>query len=69
MIVEEKLNEQFIKYYSDRGVKLKQVETGIFYDEAIDLIPCQYTYEETAIPVERDDLVDAINALNILGVV
>jgi hypothetical protein len=68
MIVEEKLNEQFVKHYSDKGVKMKQVETGILYDDAIDVIPCRYTYEETAIPVERDDLADAINALNILGV-
>ena len=47
---------------------MKQVETGILYDDAVDLIPCKYTYEETAIPVERDDLADAINALHILGV-
>lgn len=47
MIVEEKLNEQLIRHYSDKGVKLKQVETGFVYDEAIDLIPCEYTYEET----------------------
>lgn len=47
MIVEEKLNERLVKHYSDKGVRLKQVETGLVYDEAIDLIPCQYTYEET----------------------
>lgn len=68
MVVEEKLNEQFIKHYSDKGVKLKQIETGIVYDEAIDLLPCQYTYEETEYPVEQDELADAINALHILGV-
>lgn len=68
MIVEEKLNEQFVRHYSDSGMKLKQVETGIIYDEAIDLIPCQYTYEETTEPAEQDELADAINALHILGV-
>ena len=47
MIVEEKLNEQLVRHYSDKGVKLKQVETGLVYDEAIDMIPCLYTYEET----------------------
>lgn len=47
MIIEEKLNERLVKHYSDKGVKLKQVETGFIYDEAIDLIPCPYTYEET----------------------
>ena len=47
MIVKEILNQQFIKQYSDRGMKLRQKETGVLYDEAIDLIPCEYTYEET----------------------
>jgi hypothetical protein len=36
-----------IRRYSDSGMKLLQVETGDVYDEAIDLVPCQYTYEET----------------------
>jgi hypothetical protein len=31
---------------SDKYV-LEQVETGARYDEAYDLIPCQYTYVET----------------------
>lgn len=47
MIVEKILNEQFVRHYSDKGVKLKQVETGVVYDEAVDLIPCKFTYEET----------------------
>ena len=47
MIVEENLSEHLVRHYSDKGMKLKQVETGVVYDEAIDLIPCQYTYEET----------------------
>lgn len=68
MIVEEKLNERLVRHYSDKNVKLKQVETGVLYDEAVDLIPCEYTYEETEIPVEQDELADAINALHILGV-
>ncbi len=57
-----------IRHYSDIGMKLLQVETGMVYDEAIDIVPCQYTYEETENPVEQDELADAINALNILGV-
>lgn len=47
MIIEEILSEHLIRQYSDKGVKIKQVETGIVYDEAIDLIPCEFTYEET----------------------
>lgn len=52
MIIKEILSETLVKRYSDKGVKLKQVETGVVYDEAIDLIPCQYTYEETNEPIE-----------------
>lgn len=47
MIVEEILSETLVRHYSGKGMKLKQVETGIVYDEAIDTIPCRYTYEET----------------------
>ena len=56
-----------IWHYSDSGMRLLQVETGIEYDEAVDVIPCQYTYEETENPV-GDELADAIRALNVLGV-
>ena len=47
--------------YSDLGMKLRQIETGDLYDDAVDVIPCKYTYEETDIPVdpeepEEDDL-------------
>ena len=43
-----------IRHYSDKGMKLLQVETGILYDEAVDVVPCQYTYEETEKPVEQE---------------
>ena len=57
MVAKEILSEQFVRHYSDRGMKLKQVETGAVYDEAIDLAPCRYTYEETDMPVgAQEDL-------------
>lgn len=37
--------------YSDQGVKLRQIETGYLYDDAVDVIPCRYTYEETDEPI------------------
>lgn len=40
-------DDTLIRHYSDNGMKLLQVETGIVYDEAIDIAPCLYTYEET----------------------
>ena len=68
MVIEEILNERLVKHYSDKGMTILQVETGIEYDEAVDVIPCQYTYEETENPVGDNELADAIRALNVLGV-
>lgn len=39
-------HENLIKTFSDDGHQLLQVETGIVYDEAIDIYPCAFTYEE-----------------------
>ena len=36
-----------IKHQSDRNKYIRQVETGIEYASAVDVIPCRYTYEET----------------------
>ena len=33
--------------YSNENFKIRQVETGIIYDEAIDVESSTYTYEET----------------------
>ena len=33
--------------YSDKNFKIKQVETGIIYDEAVDVEDSTYTYIET----------------------
>jgi hypothetical protein len=45
-------------------MKIKQEETGAVYDEAVDVIPCRYTYTETNIPVDDDTSAEEI--LNIL---
>ena len=53
MIKTEPLKDgTLIRHYSDKEVKLLQVETGLEYDEAIDIIPCKYTYIESNIPIE-----------------
>lgn len=54
MIIGEKMSEKLVKHYSDGGFFIRQVETGIKYASAIDVIPCKYTYEET------DELVPVI---------
>lgn len=53
MIQSELLNNgTLIKHYSDKNVLLLQKETGIKYSEPVDVVPCQYTYEETDEPIE-----------------
>ena len=46
---------ELIKHYSDQGLYIKQVETGIEYESAIDVYPCVYTYEETENPIKEID--------------
>lgn len=53
MIIEELVDGGTrIRHYSDLGMKIRQVETGIVYDDAVDIIPCKYTYEETDEPID-----------------
>lgn len=48
MIQTEYLQDgRLIRHYSDEGFMLRQVETGILYAEAVDVVPCRYTYEES----------------------
>ena len=39
---------------------IRQVETGAIYSEAVDIVPCEFTYEETdqvieEIKIEEED--------------
>lgn len=40
--------------YSDENYKIKQVETGLIYDEAIDIEDKKYTYIETDVKIEDE---------------
>lgn len=51
-ILEEQISEMCVRHWSDKDVRLRQIETGELYDDAVDVIPCRYTYEETDIPIE-----------------
>lgn len=46
-------HKNLVKHYSDQGMYIRQVETGTEYSEAVDVIPCRYTYEETDKPIEE----------------
>ena len=40
--------------YSDKGYYIKQNETGIIYEDAIDVENAPYTYSETEILIETN---------------
>ena len=44
--------------YSDAGMMIRQVETGNVYAEAIDVESASYTYEETDMSIDTDELTD-----------
>lgn len=70
MIIVEILEDRE-RRYSDQGVYIKQIETGALYEDAVDYIPCKYTYEETDIQIENEDeaiLEDYEEALREVGV-
>lgn len=66
MIQTEMIGERIL-HYSDRNMKIRQIETGKLYEDAIDVMPCKYTYEETDIPIPiEDEEIDDSEALNII---
>lgn len=64
MIKTENTDDGRIRHYSDAGVMIRQVETGELYEDAVDYIPCRFTYEETDVPIETE--LTPEQALNIL---
>ena len=44
--------------YSDSNLMIRQVETGNVYAEAIDVENAAYTYEETDMSIDADELTD-----------
>lgn len=57
MLKQEKVkigNRELLHTYSDTKHYILQVETNNKYDEAYDIIPCRYTYEETVELIEEE---------------
>lgn len=56
-----------IRHWSDTGKMLLQVETGNVYSEAVDVVPCRYTYEETSEaseqPVSGDEFLSMLEGV------
>ena len=51
MIKTEIMEDGRIRHYSDLNMKIKQIETNLLYEDAVDVQPCPYTYEETDISI------------------
>lgn len=65
MVKSEQLENNHIRHYSDSGFRIRQNETGVVYDDAVDVLPCRYTYSETEEPIPDRELTDS-QALYIL---
>ena len=55
MIITETIGDR-IHTYSDTGMKIKQEQTGIIYDDAMDVPEKGYTYTETNEPIQTENL-------------
>lgn len=55
IIVELVDNDTRERRYSDKNVMLRQIETDALYEDAVDVIPCRYTYEESDVLIESID--------------
>ena len=70
MIIAETVNNNLIRHYSDSGLMIRQEETGVLYDEAVDVSPCRFTYTETDQYISEEtrlsSMEDRAEAYNIL---
>ena len=53
--IDEEGNERIVEIEGD-FYYIKQIETGIEYAEAIDVIPCRYTYSVTDKKIEEEEM-------------
>ena len=61
MIVQETIegNDSLVKTYSDAGMMIRKIGTDELYSEAIDPKKFDRKYEETDIPIEKQERADA----------
>lgn len=55
MIQTEQITPKRVRHYSDIGMMIRQVETDILYEDAVDNEPCKYSYEETETPISEQE--------------
>ena len=54
-IIERNDGTKLYRTYSDEDYKIRQIETGDIYDEAVDIEETKYTYEETDEKIGEDE--------------
>ena len=64
MIQIEQINDR-VHTYSDAGLKILQIDTGVVYEDALDIPESGHTYTETNIPIKDMELTDS-EALRII---
>lgn len=55
-MIQTEMVEDRIRHYSDKDMMIRQVETDILYEDAVDVMPCRYTYEETTQKIPQQEL-------------
>lgn len=65
MIKTETLADGRVRTYSDAGFRIRQIETGIIYDNAVDSVPHEYEETDEPIPISNyyDDTTEEEKAL------
>ena len=59
---------KLFKTYSDGNFKIRQIETGVVYDAAIDVENAPYTYEETEEKIEMEVIkYSTLKIIRVLG--
>ena len=53
MIIQEHIENDLVKTYSDNGMMIRKIGTDEIYSEAIDPKKFNREYEETDIPIEQ----------------
>lgn len=67
MVCSEIIDNMVVRHYSDKDMMLRQVETGTLWVDAVDVLPCRFTYEETDMPIEEEaSIEDKAEAYDIL---
>ena len=59
---------KFIHTYSDAGMMIKQLDTGILYSDAMDLKGYEHEYEETDEPIQEEPAEESTDAEPVEGV-